>query len=104
MRRGTLLAILVLAIACSPDAPQLDPGGTWVGTITTEGNVTTVVNKSGSVWGGEAQLVEEMSIGVDIGEDEYMLGHIANIYATDELLYLTDTQEPSVRVYDTDGR
>ena len=38
--------------------------GTWVGTITTEGNVTTVINEAGSVWGGAATLVEEASIGV----------------------------------------
>jgi len=48
--------------------------------------------------------VEELSIGVDIGEDEYMLGRVGNIHATDELLYLTDTQASAVRVYDTDGR
>ena len=52
MRRGILLAILAHAIACSPETPELDADGTWVGTITTEGNVTTVVNESGSVWGG----------------------------------------------------
>jgi hypothetical protein len=31
---------------------------TWAGTISTQGNVTTVVNESGSVWGGVATIVE----------------------------------------------
>ena len=103
MRRLLLGTTILIAAACSSGIPAADSDGTWVGTITTEDNVTTVVNESGSVWGEEAQLVEEMSIGVDIGEDEYMLGAIRNVYATDEYIYLTDSQEPAVRVYDTDG-
>ncbi len=84
MCRGILLAILVLAVACSPEAPEPNADGTWVGTITTEGDVTTVVNESGSVWGGTATLVEEASIGVDAGADEYMLGQVMGLYATDD--------------------
>jgi hypothetical protein len=99
-----LIALAAGCVSCAPTERGADGDRTWAGTITTEGNVTTVINESGSIWGGEARLVEEMSIGVDIGEGEYMLGHIANIYATDELVYLTDTQEPAVRVYDTEGR
>ena len=64
MRRGILVTALILAVACSPESPDSSGDGTWVGTITTEGNVTTVVNESGSVWGGTATLVEEASIGV----------------------------------------
>ena len=90
--------------ACAPREEPANPDGTWTGTITTEGDVTTVVNESASVWGGEAQLVEEMSIGVDVGADEYMFGWIRNIYVTDENIYLTDSQEPAVRVYDLDGQ
>jgi len=59
-------------LACSPE-PAADSGDTtWVGTITTEGNVTTVVNESGSVWGGTARLVEEASIGLAVGPEEYI--------------------------------
>jgi len=100
---ATSVAVLLM-VACGQQEDPADPESTWVGTTTTEGDVTTVVNDSGSVWGGEARLVEEMSIGVDVGDDEYMLGRVGNIHATDELLYLTDTQEPAVHVYDTDGR
>ncbi len=103
--RGIAAALLVAtSAACASPAPDAGSSADWVGTITTEGNVTTVVNESGSVWGGTAQLVEEMSIGVDIGDDEYMFGGIRNIYATDEHIYLTDSQVSAVRVYDTDGQ
>ena len=61
-------------VGCVGPIEPAGTDGTWVGTITTEGNLTTVVNESGSVWGGTATLVEEASIGVETGEDPYMLG------------------------------
>lgn len=105
VRLAVAASVVALSLtACAPQEDAAESDGIGVRAITTEGNVTTVINESGSVWGGEAQLVEEMSIGVDIGEDEYMLGWIRNVYATDEYIYLTDSQEPAVRVYDTDGQ
>jgi len=97
------LAIPLLLAACGPGGASSDGDGTWVGTITTDGDVTTVVNESGSVWGGTATLVEEASIGVESGADEYMFGRIGAVYATDELIYVLDAQVPAVRVYDHDG-
>jgi len=97
------VSILLLAAACSPGGDGAASADTWVGTITTEGDVTTVVNESGSVWGGTATLVEEASIGVEAGPDEYMFGSIAGVYATDELIYVLDRQVPALRVYDLDG-
>ncbi len=103
MRRGSaVLAFLLFAVGCGPE-DGADTDGTWVGTITTEGNVTTVVNESGSVWGGTARLVEEASIGVDLGADEYMFGSPRHLWATDEEIYVVDSQVPTVRVYDHDG-
>ena len=66
MNLRSIVAVSVVALAalaCGPQESATDAGGSWVGTITTEGNVTTVVNESGSVWGGTARLVEEASIG-----------------------------------------
>lgn len=98
-------SVLILAIgACGPQEIATERAGIWVGTITTEGNVTTVVNRSGSVWGGMATLVEEASIGVDIGEPAYMLGEIRGLTANDEYIYLADASIPAVRVYDFEGR
>ncbi len=105
-RPGRFLLILLVAsstLACSGNAPELSADGTWVGTIATEGNVTTVVNESGSVWGGTARLVEEASIGVESGPDEYMLGQIRALHATDDRILVIDQQVPVVRVYDHAG-
>ncbi len=92
--------------ACAPqDLPSTEGNSAaWVGTITTEGGVTTVRNESGSVWGGKAELIEEASIGVDIGEPEYMLGDIRAVTANDEHIYVADVSVPVVRVYDHEGR
>ncbi len=104
MRRAACTLLLLAVLACASDHRDAASDGTWVGTITTEGNVTTVVNKSGSVWGGTARLVEEASIGVDVGAEEYMLGSVGALWATDSEIYVIDRQAPAVRVYDWDGR
>ncbi len=106
MRVHVVPAIVLLAasVACSPGSPAADSDGTWVGTITTEGNVTTVVNESGSVWGGTASLVEEASIGVESGPDEYLFGQIGGVWADEDRIYVADYQVPAVRVYDTSGQ
>ncbi len=70
---GFLLGYLVVATTgCSePEIAGAADAGAWVGAFTTEGNVTTVVNESGSLWGAPATLVEEASIGVVEGADEF---------------------------------
>ncbi|MGD8329777.1 MAG: 6-bladed beta-propeller [Acidobacteriota bacterium] len=100
----TVAAIAVLAVACS-SAPDEETAAAdeWVGTITAEGNVTTVVNESGSVWGGDVSLIEATSIGVESGEDEYMLGAPEGVWATDDRIYVLDSQVPVLRVYDHTG-
>ena len=96
-------AVGLVAVACGPREGGPVDDGTWVGTITTEGNVTTVANQSGSVWGGTASLVEEASIGVESGGDAYMLGRVAAIYAASDRIFVVDWQVPAVRVYDLAG-
>jgi len=99
-----LTAVILLAVgACSPEVSDSAADRTWVGTITTEGNVTTVINESGSVWGGMATLVEEASIGVEVGEAPYLLGNISALSAHDGRIFLLDGQVPVVRVYDFEG-
>lgn len=66
--------------------------GAWDGTVTTEDNVTTVVNQTGSVWGGTAQLIEEASIGVDAGDEPYLLGDVNGVVAHDGRIYVLDGQ------------
>ena len=102
---GLAPVTFVLLLHCACTSGPFEPAdGPWQGQITTEGNVTTVVNESGSVWGGTARLVEEASIGVDVGAEEYMLGGISAVHATDDRIYVVDAQVPAVRIYDYEGR
>ncbi|HEX9698948.1 MAG TPA: 6-bladed beta-propeller [Acidobacteriota bacterium] len=102
-----LLVALSGAITLSPLACA-GPEGTVAGggfqpTVTIEGNVTTIVNGSGSLWVGSARLIEEASIGVETGAAEYMFGRPGGVYATGDRIYVIDTQVPTVRVFDFDG-
>jgi len=96
--------LLVAATACGGQDNEVGLDGTWVGTITTEGNVTTVMNESGSVWGGTARLVEEASIGVAEGPEHYMLDRGITVYADRSRIYVVQSNLPSVRLYDHDGQ
>lgn len=100
----SLLVASCVAIGCAAGSPDsVASSAEWVGAITTEGGVTTVRNESGSLWGGAARLVEEASIGVDAGDDAYMLGRVRSIAASDERIYVIDSQVPALRTYDWNG-
>lgn len=104
MKERAALALLLLATACAPRTDTGEPEGNWVGTVTAEGNVTTVVNESGSVWSGTARLVEDLRLGVAQGEEPYMFGRVLSLWATNEQIYIVDSQVRAVRVYTRDGR
>ena len=54
---------------------------------------------------GVATLVEELSIGVADGAEEYMLGDIADLaIARDGSIYALDRQVPAIRYYDAKGK
>jgi hypothetical protein len=55
------------------------------------------------VWGGTATLVEELSIGAEIGDEPYLFGRVAAAAATDEAIFVLDAQIPAVRAYDRRG-
>jgi len=99
-----LLKIAFLTAACTPfesGTPQAD--GAWSGDVTTEGDTTTTVNRSGSVWGGMAELVGEASIGSDDSSEEYLFGRIRDLTSDGERIYVADSQVAVVRVYDLEG-
>jgi hypothetical protein len=98
------VAVLAEGGACSSRPRDTRAEGTWVGTVTTDGNVTTVVNEGGSMWGGTATLVEEASIGVEAGADEYMFGFINSLYANDDRMVILDEHTNIVREYDHAGQ
>ncbi len=101
---ATLFVVAAGTAACGAADGGGADGGRWQAETTTEGNVTTVRTLSGSVWGAPARLVENLSIGVDQGEDAYMFGNIAGVAATDEYIYVLDRGVPALRVYDRQGR
>ncbi len=53
---------------------------------------------------GEARVVEELSIGVESGPDEYMLGRVRDVsVAPDGTIYVYDQQPSIIRKYDRTG-
>lgn len=100
----SILSLALLLSACGADPAATGPAAEWEGTVTTEGGVTTVVNEGGSVWGGTAQLVEDLSIGVETGEPAYLFGRIVGLATHESRIYVLDAQVPVVRVFDALGR
>lgn len=99
-----VLLLLTTTVACGGSEPaEIAVGPVWEHTSTTEGNVTTVDNIAGSKWGGDALLVEELSIGQMEGADEYAFGMISGIWPTDDRVYVSDARLDVARAYDLDG-
>ncbi len=103
-----LFSTLVLAAACGGStggtSGEASSAAEWVSETVTEGDVTTVTTVSGSVWGGSATLVEEVSIGVESGDDAYMLGSVRAIIEDGGEIFVLDQQVPIIRVYDLSGQ
>ena len=98
-----LLAMLTIACGGAGDAADVAPASNWEHTTSTEGNVTTVNNTAGSKWGGDARLVEELSIGQMEGADEYAFGMISGIWPTEDRVYVSDARLDVARAYDLEG-
>ena len=106
MRTRTLgllpAATTALLTACGTDA---DPSGaTPEIVIETIGDTTVVRTLSGSVWGTEATLVPEITIGELDGPEEHLFGSIRSIAVGDDgTVYILDLQAQHVRVFDSLG-
>lgn len=99
------LAVALAVAACAGgDAPPEENLEEWQAETTVEGDVTTVRTLSGSVWGAPAVLQEDLSIGVEQGEEPYMFGRLSGVAGTGDRIYVLDTSLPAVRVYDDNGR
>lgn len=79
------------------------PDGWQVERTTTEDGATLVRNLSGSRWGGDAVAREELSIGVQEGVEEAMLSRPTAVWLTEDEIFVLDSQENHVRVYDYEG-
>ena len=96
----SILHILVaLAVAPHLDAQQRSR-------TSAQSRVDTLVRTvQAPRYAGVAMLVEEASIGVADGNEEYMLGAVADIaIGRDGSVYVFDGQVPVVRHYDANGR
>ena len=72
--------------------------------IETRGDTTVVRTLSGSVWGTDATLVPQISIGEVEGPEEVLFGRIGSIAVDDEgRMYVLDSQALNVRVFDSAG-
>ena len=63
------------------------------------GSVTTIDNISGSKWGADATLVEELSIGQLEGADEYAFGMISGIWPTEDRVYVSDMLNSRISMF-----
>lgn len=82
LARAAGAALLMVVTACTPLPPNEVAEATW----------------------GNATVVEELSIGVDLGAGEYMFGRLRDIAVADDgTIYAADGDPIVVRVYDRDG-
>lgn len=97
-----LPAAAVLLTTCGTDA---DPAGSTPETVVEAiGDTTVVRTLSGSVWGTEAALVPEVTIGRLDGPEEYLFGSIRSIAVADDgAIHVLDLQAQHVRVFDSLG-
>ncbi|MEJ2215776.1 MAG: hypothetical protein P8099_04085 [Gemmatimonadota bacterium] len=103
--RPTMLALVtVAAMSAGGCGKPSAGGGGWVVTRDTVGDTIVVHTLSGSVWGAPRRLVQEQSIGVFDGPDEYMFGGISGLAVDgDGNMYVYDRQVPVLRKYAPDG-
>ena len=102
-RIAVFLAVASLPLACGPISDSRGATDTVVETETI-GDTTVVGTVSGSVWGGDATLVPEVSIGELDGPEEYLFGSVSAIAVDDDHnVYVLDGQARHVRVFDSDG-
>lgn len=65
--------------------------------------VPTVHTISGSIWEGPAHLVEELSIGSRDEAGPTLFGRISGVDATDDRIYVLDSVDGEIRVFDFNG-
>lgn len=103
---GTLaLTITLLSTGCG--STDTDPGEVWSGTMDTLASGEIIVrNTGGPVWSPEEawQVVEEVRIGKDTGEDALLLGRIRSLDVDARgWIYALDAQTQAIHVFDSDG-
>ena len=99
------LTITLLNIGCG--STDSDSGEAWSGTIDTLASGEIIVrNTGGPVWSTDEawQVVEEVRIGGDTGDDALLLGSIGSFDVDAQgWIYALDGQTQAIHVFDTDG-
>ncbi|MYG80462.1 MAG: hypothetical protein F4187_01210 [Gemmatimonadetes bacterium] len=97
-----VVALALAEVACAPDARVADDQPDVV--VDTIGDTIVVRTNSGSVWGADATLVPEVSIGELEGPEEYLFGAVASIAVDDDHnVYVLDWQTQEILQYDAFG-
>lgn len=100
-RVAATLALPLLAACAAGDNPAHTGAQVEVDTL---GDTVVVRTLAGSEWGQGAALVEELSIGMLEGPEEYIFGQISSVAAApDGSVYVLDGQVPVLRRYGPDG-
>ena len=104
---GTRLLMPLAATTCTLAGCEVDDDPSAAApnvVVETIGDTTVVRTLSGSVWGAEATLVPEVSIGELDGPEEYLFGWIFSIAVDDDRnVYVFDYQAQHVGVFDSAG-
>lgn len=96
-----LVAVLPLSCGSGDGRGGADAVGVEPGAVASKRVVPG--RQDGGAWAGEIQLVEELSLGVSTGPEQYMFGRIGSVAATDDRIYVLDNQLSRVRIYSTNG-
>lgn len=105
IRKPLFLFSLLTLAACGEKQSSGGVGvsGGWQGTTVDDGSIRTVRTVSGSVWGSDGRLVEEVAIGTEARGEEDFLAAVRGIEVWNGLIYIADLQLSTIRVYDMDG-
>jgi len=97
--------VVLLSSGCKSDrqAGEAHSVDSWQGTTVEDGLTRTVRTTSGSVWGGDGRLVEEVAIGTEMHGEDDLLAYVVGIESHDGLIYIADRQLATIRVYDMEG-
>ena len=105
MMRPLIYLIGALLVAAPSSAQQTRPTGPWKATTAKRGDTTIVRTQSGSVWGEQVHLVEELRIGTRDGDGPDAFGIITGFALfPDGVLAVFDQTVPALRLFTADGR
>ncbi|MFC1529114.1 6-bladed beta-propeller [Gemmatimonadota bacterium] len=101
------LSLLLAVAACSPGSrrSEPDPSRSWKADISEIEGVRIVSTTDGSVWEGEARLIEEASIGgVDVDEAYQLLQPSGfSVDLRRQRIGISDLRIPAVKIFDFEG-